>query len=198
MNKYKALLLIISIFFFDFSIIAHPHVFVDVTTNLSTKDNNITAVQLLWYYDEMFSLTLFNDFNKNGDKEFSKDEVNDIREGIFKRMKDYGYYTHLYIDNKKSDKTPIFNAWLSDEKVVFSFLYKIDDPKPNSIIKVQIYDEEYYHAFKLLQDQVSFNGRNPSYSYKLKDVIKKLGFYEAEVSTLILEPSNKNDEKGNR
>ena len=57
--------------------LAHPHVFVDVTLRfLPDEDGRLTGVEVIWRYDDFFSLLLLEDMglDPDGDMELSGEE----------------------------------------------------------------------------------------------------------------------------
>ncbi len=60
----------------------------------------MTGLNLRWAFDEVFSDGMFNDFDTNGDRSFDAAEVDGIRKVSVPSMKEFGYFTHVWVNGK--------------------------------------------------------------------------------------------------
>lgn len=142
-------ILILIVMLFPLSAHAHPHVWVDVSVkaNFNSK-KQITSIYETWEFDDIFSSSVIADHDKNKDGKFDVAEIKSVRDNAFINLKNYGFYTHLFINDKKQKITEFkdFNAEIKNDKVVYEFT--IPFPKPLNPFKdnvnLGIYDGEYY------------------------------------------------------
>jgi len=141
------------LFFILNSIISwgHPHVFVETYLTHSIDKSGDMNIRLTWEYDAMFSSGIIGDYDKDSDFELNEAEAKEIKNSIFLRMKEYNYYTEIYSEGKRIFPSPDFEASSKDGILKFRFYYTI--PKEylvkGNFIKIRVFDEENYTAFKL-------------------------------------------------
>lgn len=127
---------------------AHPHVFIEVTAGIVVKDQSVTAVKIQWTFDELFSNTLIQDFDKDKDKKFDAAEIADLKQNAFRSLKDFGYLTWIKIDGKPVKVEPEmiaeFSAAQNKAMVVYSFTVALKEPADVRKFQVSLYDETFY------------------------------------------------------
>ncbi|MDD5456278.1 MAG: DUF1007 family protein [Candidatus Margulisbacteria bacterium] len=74
---------------------SHPHLFVDVEAVIHTKNDNITGIQYDWTFDEMFSSTIYMDYDTDRDQRFSADETKKLKTAAFDNLKEFNYFTKI-------------------------------------------------------------------------------------------------------
>lgn len=128
---------------------SHPHIWIDAEAKLIfNNDNKITKIEEYWEFDDIFSMSLMNDYDLNKDKEFNAEELKKLKENAFDGLIEYNFYTHLFIDDKKILDITMenFSAVMENDKVIYQFdIYprsSLDPFKQN--IDLGIYDSEYY------------------------------------------------------
>ncbi len=113
---------------------AHPHVFV----------TNKVAV----LFDDFFSSTLLEDFDADGDGGFDAAEVAALHDNAFVPLRDYGWFTHLYLDGEErpAPEPSGFRAVAEGELVRYRFDLMLPAPvdPAATLFEVAIYDQEYY------------------------------------------------------
>ena len=154
---------------------AHPHVFVtDSVTFVFDTSGRVTALRLDWLFDDFFSFQLFEDFDADDDGRFDDAEVAELHDGAFVSLRDYGWFTHLYLDgvDQEAPEPTAFQAIAEGEYVRYRFELKLAtsvDPKATRL-EVAIYDQEYY--VEVLLDAaapVAFDGAPPSCRYTIAE-----------------------------
>ncbi len=146
MKKIFILLMILS----PMALYAHPHVWIDASVKIHLNDKKqITAITEVWEFDDMFSLAVIEDSDKNKDKKFSEEEIASVKKFYFLNLENYGFYTNIFIDGKEMPlKMTLtdFSAEIVDEKVVYVFtinLSKSFNPFKQKV-DIGIYDSQYY------------------------------------------------------
>ncbi|MGE0737408.1 MAG: DUF1007 family protein [Alphaproteobacteria bacterium] len=129
---------------------AHPHVFIEAAAAIVVKDQSITAVKVQWTFDELFSNTLIQDFDKNKNKQFEPDEIADLRQNAFRSLKDFGFLTWIKVDGKPIKIEPEmivdFSAAQNKAMVVYRFTVNLKEPvhPRKTPFQVSLYDETFY------------------------------------------------------
>jgi ABC-type uncharacterized transport system substrate-binding protein len=128
---------------------AHPHVFItDSVTFVFDESGRVTALKLDWLFDDLFSASLFEDFDANGDGSFDAAEVTALHDGAFVALRDYGWFAHIYLDGvaQPSPEPRSFAPVAEDELVRYRFELPLAVPvdPATTRLEVAIYDQEYY------------------------------------------------------
>lgn len=142
---------------------AHPHVFINNIVTFVFEAERVTGLRLEWQFDEVFSATLIQDFDRDGNGRFDESEVAEIQENAFSNLRDYGYFTYLWLEGRPFPVTAVedFHASLDGERVAYSFLVPLPEPvDPREVsIRAAVYDSEYYVEVVLdAFDPVRFEG----------------------------------------
>jgi nickel/cobalt transporter (NicO) family protein len=145
---------------------AHPHVFIDNVVTFVFAGDKITGLRLLWRFDEVFSETFVQDFDADADGSFSPEEVATIKENSLASLKEYGYFTHLWIDGQPVAALDATDLMVSREggSVIYDMritLAKPVDPRAGRL-EAAIYDDSYFIEVALHQPvRVRGRGRWP-------------------------------------
>ncbi|MEA3552992.1 MAG: DUF1007 family protein [Campylobacterota bacterium] len=143
---------------------AHPHTFLDVYTDVKSKNNQIESVTFKWVFDDMTSQLLIMEFDQNMDGDIDKEEVKFIKTNYFDSLEQYNYYTNLKIMNKiQTTKVKNFTSYIENMKIVYQFEIEINRDKKD--VAIEIYDEERFTALVLKKEFVS-----SKIKYKVSDV----------------------------
>lgn len=152
---------------------AHPHVFVFTSVDAVFNEQGLTGFNVYWKFDEMFSHMFIFDFDKNRNRKFEKDELIELENGAFKNLKNFDYFSHIKIENKKFKVQYVkdFNAWIKGNNLFYSFFIPctVKAYERDKDIKVAIYDKSFYCSV--------FLTRNPLY---FKDADKFLTTYRID------------------
>lgn len=79
---------------------AHPHIFIRAHAELQFENGKIVGMIHEWVFDDFFSSALIQDFDANKNKQFDGAEIQALHDGAFRNLKEFGYFTHLRVDNK--------------------------------------------------------------------------------------------------
>lgn len=147
---------------------AHPHVWISARVSLVFEDRALTAMEVTWTFDDLYSTLIREDFDKNGDGKLDTSELAEIaRNQLEENLGDYSYFTHLQIGGERRRVTEVddFRAHFKDELLGFTFRVPMPDRiDPNRIeFAFGLYDEEYYIEFSLDRDEpIRIGGDAPS------------------------------------
>lgn len=142
---------------------AHPHVWIDNRIAFIFDGDTVTALRVTWRFDEFYSDGLIADFDADGDRTFSPDEVAALHENAFSALEDYHYLSRIWVGDTPFDPREVadFTARLEDGVVVYSFLIPLPEPADprRTPLAAAVYDEEYYIEILLAEtDPVSVEG----------------------------------------
>ncbi|WP_407492194.1 DUF1007 family protein [Pseudooceanicola sp. MF1-13] len=135
--------------------VAHPHVFIDTALIVDvSEDGQMTSVEVVWAYDEFYSLLILQDMglDEDADGELTEEELAQLQGWDMKWME--GYKGDLYLtdaagqDIALSEPTPVTTKVL--EGRIMS-VHRRDLLAPTNIadISIRAYDPEFYTAYDL-------------------------------------------------
>jgi len=142
---------------------AHPHVFIEDRVVFLLAGDKITAIEQSWKFDEVFSDTLIQQFDKNGDGAFSAAESKDVAKGTLPNLKAFRYFNYEWIDGKDIGIVDPIDFVAAAKNKIVTFVFTVKLPKPidpkTQKLKVEINDREFYVEVDLAKDQpILFNG----------------------------------------
>ncbi|MBI2254007.1 MAG: DUF1007 family protein [Proteobacteria bacterium] len=128
---------------------AHPHVFIDnQLAVLFAADGKVAGFRTAWTFDDIFTEDLLNQFDADGDKQFSASESEQVKDGTLPNLAAFHYFTYIYENGKDlGEMAPTtFKADIVDGRARFQLTYKLPDavdPR-QSPVALSVYDQEYY------------------------------------------------------
>jgi len=162
--------------------LAHAHVFLVDTIEVVFSGPQVTALKLRWAFDELFSDGMFSDFDTNGDRSFDAVEVDAIRAVSVESMKEFGYFTHVWVDGEltKSFADVALNVVSEGNIVIYEWaitLAKPVDPSQNKL-EISIFDDSYFVDVVLyMPNPVKLQAAPGSCSYKVAEDETKAYYY---------------------
>jgi ABC-type uncharacterized transport system substrate-binding protein len=157
------------------SLMAHPHVFIDNSATILFDERGFAGVEAEWIFDEMFSGTIIQDFDKNKDGKFSDAEIKEIEEGAFSNLENHDYFTRMKIDGKsfKVKQVKNFTARIAEENIIYNFLIQCHVKSEGFYKEVEIafYDDTYFVQMLLKSETpVAFRDTNNiDFTYEIFD-----------------------------
>lgn len=145
---------------------AHPHIFITADATFLFAGDKVTAMRIEWLFDDVFSDTVIQEHDADHDGRFDKKEIADIEAHAFAAVKDFHYFTYLWVAGKMIEPIHVrdFNARQADGLVTYSFVVPLPQPVDPRAAKVQIelYDETYFVQVDLAKPQaVRLDGAPP-------------------------------------
>ncbi len=147
---------------------AHPHVWISARVNLVFADKALTAMEVTWTFDDLYSTLIREDFDKNGDGKLDSSELAEIaRNQLEEDLGGYSYFTHLQIGGERWRVTEVedFQAHFNDELLSFTFRVPMLDKIDLNRVEFAfgLYDEEYFIEFNLSRDDpIRLSGDAPA------------------------------------
>mgnify|MGYP006285458185 FL=1 len=139
---------------------SHPHVFIYTTVEAVFDKDGLAGFHLYWKFDEMFSTLRINDYDRNGNGEFEKNELQALEKGAFSNLKKSDYFSHVTIGGKefKVQYVTEFHAWIKDSIVYYSFRIPchVKANEREKTVKLSVYDPSFYCSVFLTDNPVSF------------------------------------------
>jgi ABC-type uncharacterized transport system substrate-binding protein len=139
---------------------AHPHMFIDAMVKFMVTDTSLAGFYVYWDFDEMYSASLRDEFDTNGNKRFDPDEVEKIFSNAFSFAANSNYFTVFAWGTSflKIRKTEKFIATIRPSSTVrYSFYVPCDIPLDDidgEEVSMLFDDPTMYIAFTLKKDLV--------------------------------------------
>lgn len=131
---------------------AHPHLFVDAEVELVFENDRLTAVRLVWTYDEFFSLLLTEDLGIDDDLDgtLTRGELSTLSNAVLDWPE--GYVGDLYVTQAgqqlqlgaRRDASVAFE----DGQIVESHTRPVEAAPGD--VRVKVYDPGYYTAYTVV------------------------------------------------
>jgi ABC-type uncharacterized transport system substrate-binding protein len=160
---------------------AHPHVWVDVVTDLLfDKKGRLTGLKHSWVFDESYSVLAVQGLDRNKDHKYSANELKPLLDRSINSLKDWEYFSYIEINNRNVPWASISDTNISYEKdkVHINFTLLIGSPVDTSREKVRftVYDRSFYNL-------MSFTEEDPIW----------LGKHAPDSCSFIIEPAKRGD-----
>jgi ABC-type uncharacterized transport system substrate-binding protein len=134
--------------FFAAILCAHPHVFIDYTVDFVFDQSGLVGIRTEWYFDEMYSSMLLQDYDVDNNGMFSPDEIVVTERDAFSNLENYNYFVDITMQSTcyKVEKVKDFSADVRDDRVVYTFFipYMVQVTGSYQDVEVCMYDETYY------------------------------------------------------
>jgi ABC-type uncharacterized transport system substrate-binding protein len=137
---------------------AHPHVFVDVKSELvfDTK-GQFTAVRHQWTFDEMFSSYAVQGLDKDKNGEYSAEELQPLAQINIDSLKEFDNFTFVKVGKDKHSLGQARNYTLSYDKAAtkLTLSFELPETQPRVMgkeaLSVEVYDPTFYVSFKFVE-----------------------------------------------
>ncbi|MCB1425876.1 MAG: DUF1007 family protein [Brucellaceae bacterium] len=134
---------------------AHPHVWAEARLDLALAGDQVTALQHVWRFDDIFSATVVIEFDKNADNRLDEAELAEIGTTVRESIADYDYFQVVQVDGKdiatQAPETVI--ADYQDGRLVILFESRMKQPLPLSgTLTFAVYDPTFYTAIDFMED----------------------------------------------
>lgn len=138
---------------------SHPHEFADVGIKLNIQKDNTIFIQVSWEFDEISSLMLIEDFDKNRNGKFDSSEIIKVEKDAFEVLREIEFYTFLTVNKTKYHIKSFrnFNVSIKNHKVIYQFAIlekKITEEKIKDFT-LFFADSDNYTAFFLKKENLS-------------------------------------------
>lgn len=111
------------------TVMAHPHVFADVSVVAEFGQGGFTGIKNRWVYDELYSAAMASSMGYDG-KAFSKDANEKLKAAILGPLQESNYYNYIQIESDflKAEGIKDFKATMKNGKLVLDFTVKFTIP----------------------------------------------------------------------
>ncbi|GAB5446432.1 DUF1007 family protein [Gymnodinialimonas sp.] len=138
---------------------AHPHIFVDAGLTLVVEDGVVTAVEVTWLYDELYTLILLEDYDLDPDLDMVLTDAEVAQTLGFDLNWSYGFEGGLEMHRGQTELTLGAPEAVSLELVDPGQLRTthrraVIDPNGGEALVAQVYDPEFYIAFEMIGEMV--------------------------------------------
>ena len=147
-------LLLVTFFSLAFAapVLAHPHVWVTMRTELLyAPDGSITSVRHHWAFDDMFSAFATQEIAAKEKGKFTRAELAPLAKVNVESLKDYEYFTYATADGKKTPLLdPLPDYWLdfNDSILTLNFTLPFKTPVKAKELRVEVYDPTIFVDFE--------------------------------------------------
>ena len=146
---------------------AHPHVWIEMRSDVVFNDQGqITAVNLMWTFDDAYAQMALDGLDTNGDGVYSPSELDPLTRENIASLKDYGFFTVMRFNGQKQPfgEVPEFGQIWSNDKLQLHMQVPLKaplDPTKGEFV-AKIYDPDFFIAMDYAQEEpVSVVGAMP-------------------------------------
>ncbi|OIO74779.1 MAG: hypothetical protein AUJ85_04750 [Elusimicrobia bacterium CG1_02_37_114] len=179
----RVIFILLLIFTAPASILAHPHIFIDVSPSFVFDDNGLAGITVQWHFDELFSQDIIMSCDKDGDSKFNKEEIENVEKDYFNYAKNSNYFSIIKIngDTLKNIAVKDFQAFINPDKLTVTYIYFIPVGLlyETNITKIQYIanDHTTFVAFGSNQKENSIKEKHVKIT---KQYIKEFSYYGYE------------------
>ncbi len=125
---------------------AHPHMFIDTRLEVRLSGDCLDGLEITWYFDPMFTASIMNDWDSNGNGSFSSSEIDRIYENAFSNLADFDYFTYISTGSTTLSPSVVedFTVYMEGQILAYRFFVPVDMQVCDGCFSVAIYDHTYY------------------------------------------------------
>ncbi len=135
---------------------AHPHVWVDAKAEVVwDAKGEITAIRHIWQFDPDFTAYATLNLDANNDGKLSEEELGPLAQTNMDALKEYDYFTHLYVAQKKVAFGKPEEYWLDFHNQRLTLFYTLPLAKPLALhgpAMLEVGDPEYFVAISFVKN----------------------------------------------
>jgi ABC-type uncharacterized transport system substrate-binding protein len=137
---------------------AHPHVFVDVKTEVVFDDDGrLTAVRHAWRFDEGYSAFASQGLDENGDGTLSVEELSPLARMNVESMLEYDYFTFVTAGDREIAMGTPSEYWIQSGDGLLTLYFTLPLAEPVEIrslpASVEVFDPTYYVSFAFVETE---------------------------------------------
>jgi ABC-type uncharacterized transport system substrate-binding protein len=153
----RALLALLPLLLLPLPAAAHPHVWIDASLGYVVEDASVTALQVTWVFDDLYSALVLEDFDGDGDGTLSQQELDALVGISAVNLMAYSFFTHVKIDGEKHYVALVkeFYAEVTEEDLIlYRFRVPLPAPTAPQQLAVGLFDDSYYVDIALAEGDV--------------------------------------------
>lgn len=135
---------------------AHPHAWVTARAVVEWKSDQVTSLQNVWTFDEMYASDATAGLDTNKDGKFDKEELKPLAQANVDGLKEFNYFTVATSGGKAVEFGAAADYWLefTDGFLTLHFTLPLTQPIPakGDVLKFSVADPTFYIAFMLAKD----------------------------------------------
>jgi ABC-type uncharacterized transport system substrate-binding protein len=133
---------------------AHPHMWVTVETTVLLDKGNLTAVQHKWTFDESYTMTALEGWNKNHQGDYDSKQLAELAKVNIDGLKEFGYFTYIVLGDMAVKLGEPQKYWLEYKNGVLSLIFTLPFAQPiaparSKDLTILVLDPTYFIAFEL-------------------------------------------------
>ncbi|MER9953195.1 DUF1007 family protein [Mesorhizobium sp. M0047] len=135
---------------------AHPHVFAEAKLDLTVgPDHTVKSLRHLWRFDDLFSITVLMEFDKNFDLVLDAKELDEVAVTVHASLAEYNYFQMVTLNGKDVTMAPPpkFSVSYENDQLVVQFETQPKDPLALAgKVSIGVYDPTFYTAIDFTDD----------------------------------------------
>ena len=134
---------------------AHPHVFAEARLELVSDGKEITAMQHVWRFDDLFSSTIILEFDANGDAQLDDSERAEVSKVVKDSMSEFNFFQSVDDNGKDIDVSVPGDIIVDVQDNIVTFLFETVPAKPVKLagrVAFGVYDPTFYTAIDFYED----------------------------------------------
>ncbi len=92
--------------------VAHPHVWVEIDSEILVEGRRITGVRHRWVFDEAYSEQAVEGLDVNKDGRIDREELAELAKINMEALPQFGYFTEVHADGQRAAAKPPTDYWL--------------------------------------------------------------------------------------
>ncbi|MFM1816104.1 MAG: hypothetical protein RLZ98_2799 [Pseudomonadota bacterium] len=158
---------------------AHPHVWAQVRSVVVYKDGQVAGLRHEWRFDENFTESIKEEFDKNGDGKLAKSELDELVKLNMAALEDFDFFTIVRSEGKKLafGKPFDFSMEHVDKQIVLRFTVALKTAlRAGQAFAFTVEDPTFYTSMQFVQEadsvalgtgapagcRISLGDRNPA------------------------------------
>jgi ABC-type uncharacterized transport system substrate-binding protein len=131
---------------------AHPHVWVKARAEMVYESGGkITGIRHAWTFDKGYSAYVVQGLDKNGDGQFSPEELQDLAKENTESLAEFDYFTVLKANGKKQEfgAPRDYHMVYEAEGATLSYFLPLKSPSSTRTMSLEVYDPTFFISFAL-------------------------------------------------
>lgn len=142
---------------------AHPHIWITAAVSFVFEDGKLAALRQAWVFDDFFSASLIQDFDKDKNGVFDETEQRALSSNAFAALRESDYFSRIRqgVESAAMKNAENFSATQAKGLVVYGFTLPLSTPldPARGPITAGIYDESFFVDVAFDEkDPVRFDG----------------------------------------
>ena len=142
----------------NFSVSAHPHVWIDAKSELIFDESNrLSTIKHVWQFDEAFSAFASQGLDENRDGVLSRAELQELAEVNVTSLLEFEYFTFLEIGESYVEFAGPNEYWLEYSDGFLTLHYSLPLVQPvimdGQEAELQVFDPSYFIAFEMEKER---------------------------------------------